>query len=65
MAKNKFTARVVADLPAGKLHRLYDVLEDEETPYSARVKNGVDGKHITIFCREKDVAYFNSIIWAL
>lgn len=45
------------------LHRLYDRLDDEATPYALRVGKGENHlKAITIYCDGKDVDYFTNIL---
>lgn len=64
MDESKFNNSVSAELPAGQLRKVYDRLADEATPHAVRVRKGDTGKQITIYCDDKDVAYFKAIIWA-
>jgi len=54
---------ISADISAEQLHRLYDRLDDEATPYALRVGKGENHlKAITIYCEGKDVEYFTNIL---
>lgn len=61
MNKNGFNGKVSAEITAADLHRLYDLLEQEERPYEAFV-SGKGTRKITIFCNPEDVEHFNKLI---
>ena len=59
--KNFFQSSVTAYIPAEKVRRLYERLEDEATPHAGRVTKAVDGVwKVTIYCKYKN--YFRDII---
>lgn len=64
MKRKEFNNSVSAEIATAQLRGIYDRLEDEATPHAIRIrKGGPHKKQITIYCDDKDVAYFNTIIW--
>lgn len=54
---------IPAQVTSEQLHRLYDRLDDEATPYALRVSKGENHfKAITIYCDDKNVDYFTNIL---
>lgn len=52
-----------ASITAEQLHRLYDRLENEATPYARRVgKSQEKHRAVTIYCDAENVAYFQNMI---
>lgn len=60
---NENLSSIPAQITSEQLHRLYDRLDDEATPYALRVGKGENHlKAITIYCDGKDVDYFTNIL---
>lgn len=63
MNDNENLSSIPAQVTSEQLHRLYDRLDDEVTPYALRVGKGENHlKAITIYCDAENVAYFQNII---
>lgn len=63
MEEKLFNSRVSAEIEPAKLRGIYLQLEDEATPHAVRVSNRAPGiKHVTIYCDNKDVAYFTKFL---
>lgn len=63
MNDNENLSSIPAQVTSEQLHRLYDRLDDEATPYTLRVGKGENHlKVITIYCDGKDVDYFTNIL---
>ena len=60
---NKFTATLSRTISPAALRYIYDVLEDEATPYEARVAKVLTGKRlITLSIYKEDKPYFQDLI---
>ena len=59
----KFNATLSRTITAQQLRHVYDVLEDEATPYEARVAKVLTGKRlITLSIYKEDKPYFQDLI---
>lgn len=62
-ATNIYTATLSRTIPAKALRYVFDALDDEATPYEARVAKVLDGKRlITLSIRKEDKRYFQKLI---
>jgi len=60
---NKYTATLSRTISAKALRRIYEALDDEATPYEARVAKVLNGKHlITLSIHKENKPYFQDLI---
>lgn len=60
MNEKEFDSKIVTEISADTLRKLYDRLDDEATPHAVRVcKAAPCVKRVTIYCDAENVAYFN------
>lgn len=63
MDEKDFNSKITAEVPAEQMQKIYLRLEDEAKPYAMRVsKYRPFVKRVTIYCDDKDVAYFNTVV---
>lgn len=63
MKNNKLTAEVEATISAGEIKRLYEVLDNEGTPFEMEVKKrSPEGRTVKIHTEEKNVGYFSGLL---
>lgn len=57
-------ASVSAKIEADRLRQIYDILDDEPTPFTARVKKvGKGVREITIYADGDNIDHFNNLLY--
>ena len=66
MEDKKFTNRIVRNLTAEELKSLYARLEDEQTPHSLTVHEGIFGmREIELRMEEEDISHFEHLLYSI
>ena len=62
MESNNFSSQVTTILTAVQLRSLYDILDESQVPFEARIRKADSGRHVTIMCHEADLCYWQQRI---
>lgn len=66
MEDKKFTDRIVRNLTAEELKSLYERLEEEQTPHSLTVHEGIFGmREIELRMAEEDISHFEQLLYSI